>query len=49
MPTPRGVPMGGNRAGDTAPQILVWAIKDPIGPGLDRIQIVNCPGGPDWR
>jgi hypothetical protein len=37
----KGVPMGGTYAGDTAPQILVWAIKDPIGPGLDRIQIIK--------
>ncbi|QCK15442.1 DUF3604 domain-containing protein [Mangrovivirga cuniculi] len=36
-----GVPMGGNYNGESAPQILVWAIKDPIGPGLDRIQIIK--------
>jgi len=37
----KGVPMGSDYDGDTAPQILVWAIKDPIGPGLDRIQVVK--------
>ena len=37
----KGVPMGRDYTGDTAPQILVWAIKDPIGPGLDRIQIIK--------
>jgi len=37
----RGVPMGGDYTGDEAPQLLVWAIKDPIGPNLDRIQIVK--------
>lgn len=37
----KGVPMGGDYTGDAAPQILVWAVKDPIGPNLDRIQIVK--------
>jgi hypothetical protein len=37
----KGVPMGGNYTGTEAPQILVWAAKDPDGPNLDRIQIVK--------
>ena len=37
----KGVPMGGDYAGTEAPQFLVWAMKDPIGPNLDRIQIVR--------
>ena len=37
----KGVPMGGNYSGAEAPQILVWAIKDPDGPNLDRIQIIK--------
>ena len=39
----KGVPMGGDlpNAKGKSPQFLVWAIKDPIGPGLDRIQIIK--------
>lgn len=40
-----GVPMGGElrglQAGKAAPQFLVWALKDPDGAALDRIQIVK--------
>lgn len=39
----KGVPMGGDLpvANGKTPQFIVWATKDPIGPGLDRIQIVK--------
>ena len=39
----KGVPMGGDltEANGKSPQFIVWAIKDPIGPGLDRIQIIK--------
>jgi hypothetical protein len=39
----KGVPMGGDLsdANGKNPQFIVWAIKDPIGPGLDRIQIIK--------
>jgi hypothetical protein len=40
----KGVPMGGNlRAGggDGAPTFMVYALRDPIGANLDRIQIVK--------
>lgn len=37
----KGVPMGGDYTGTEAPEFLVWAVKDPIGPNLDRIQIIK--------
>ncbi|WP_435135858.1 DUF3604 domain-containing protein [Formosa sp. A9] len=37
----KGVPMGQNYEGSESPDFMVWAIKDPIGPNLDRIQIIK--------
>jgi hypothetical protein len=37
----KGVPMGGDYDGDQPPQLLVWGVKDPIGPNLDRIQVIK--------
>ena len=40
----KGVPMGGDltaASGDTAPTFMVYALRDPIGANLDRIQIVK--------
>lgn len=37
----KGVPMGGDYTGSEAPQFLLWAMKDPIGPNLDRIQVIK--------
>jgi len=40
----KGVPMGGNlnaREGDESPSFMVFALRDPIGGNLDRIQIIK--------
>ena len=41
----KGVPMGGdlpaNKAGKKAPSFMVFALRDPIGGNLDRIQIIK--------
>jgi len=40
----KGVPMGGDLAaysGDGAPNFMVYALRDPIGANLDRIQVVK--------
>jgi len=40
----KGVPMGGDlkaRKGDESPSFMVFALRDPIGGNLDRIQIVK--------
>ncbi len=39
----KGVPMGGalGKAGGDAPTFMVYALRDPIGANLDRIQIVK--------
>jgi hypothetical protein len=37
----KGVPMGQNYEGTEAPEFLVWALKDPIAPNLDRVQIIK--------
>ncbi|MGI9363830.1 MAG: DUF3604 domain-containing protein [Rhizobiaceae bacterium] len=38
----KGVPMGGDLStGDTPPSFLVFALRDPIGANLDRIQVVK--------
>jgi hypothetical protein len=40
----KGVPMGGDlreRKGDASPNFMVYALRDPIGANLDRIQIVK--------
>ncbi|WP_223423096.1 DUF3604 domain-containing protein [Tateyamaria pelophila] len=40
----KGVPMGGDlrpNGGDEAPTFMVYALRDPVGANLDRIQIVK--------
>lgn len=37
----KGVPMGQNYEGTESPEFLVWALKDPIAPNLDRVQIIK--------
>jgi len=40
----KGVPMGGDlrsRADDAAPTFMVYALRDPIGANLDRVQIIK--------
>jgi hypothetical protein len=40
----KGVPMGGDlpaRRGNKAPTFMVYALRDPIGGNLDRIQIIK--------
>ena len=49
---PDVVPMGGTlraEAGDGKPTLLVWAIKDPDGMGLDRIELVKGWLDPEGR
>ena len=40
----KGVPMGGDlraRTNDAAPSFMVYALRDPVGANLDRIQIIK--------
>ncbi|NDR55883.1 DUF3604 domain-containing protein [Aliiruegeria sabulilitoris] len=40
----KGVPMGGDltpRVGDSVPSFMIFALKDPIGANLDRVQVVK--------
>ena len=48
----KGVPMGGDlrpHASDGAPTFMVYALRDPIGANLDRIQIVKGWLGADGK
>ena len=49
----KGVPMGGDlppaSEGKTAPTFMVYALRDPVGANLDRIQIVKGWLNPDGR
>ena len=49
----KGVPMGGDlpppAEGKTAPTFMVYALRDPVGANLDRIQIVKGWINPDGR
>lgn len=37
----KGVPMGGDITSVNVPQLLIWAVKDPIGAPLHRIQVIK--------
>ncbi|WP_422023827.1 DUF3604 domain-containing protein [Roseibium sp.] len=40
----KGVPMGGDlrpRTGDGAPSFMIYALRDPVGANLDRLQVVK--------
>lgn len=45
----KGAPMGGGDAGTAAPQFLARAMKNPIGPALDRIRIIKGRVGNNER
>jgi hypothetical protein len=47
----KGVPMGGDLPGDRAgsPTFMVYALRDPIGANLDRIQIIKGWLGDDGK
>ena len=37
----RGVPMGADLPSTSEPRFWAWAMKDPVGPTLDRVQVVK--------